>query len=236
MGRVMVAGGCIGMNPFSGIQAGSLSVGSVVKLMEDGTAAEYLVANQGIPGNSSVYDSSCDGTWLLRKNILSQRAWDSGSGDDGYSTSTINTWLNGDFFNRFGAAEQAAIKPVNIPYYSMSLGNPIFKLTCKVFLLSLHEVGRGSASQVGLEGARLDYFTTSTGTPTELLIAYLNGSATEWWLRSLQTDDHSKAYRIDDRGGYYYISISELLGIRPALILPKTAQFDRTTLTLKGAA
>lgn len=48
--------------PSAGILASDLAVGDIVKLTENGTPVEYIVVNQGIPGNSSLYDSSCDGT------------------------------------------------------------------------------------------------------------------------------------------------------------------------------
>ena len=48
--------------PIGGILASDLAVGSSVYLMENGAAAEYLVVNQGVPSNSSLYDASCDGT------------------------------------------------------------------------------------------------------------------------------------------------------------------------------
>ena len=70
MGRAIVAGGNPKMKaPVTGILAQDIAVGSTVKLMEGGTAVEYLVVNQGIPENSNLYDASCDGTWLLRKDI-----------------------------------------------------------------------------------------------------------------------------------------------------------------------
>ena len=112
MGRVIVAGAGRMTIPSVDILASDLAIGTVVKLMEGDTAVEYLVVNQGIPSNSNLYNSSCNGTWLLRKDIHSNKEWDSGSGDDAYKTSTINTWLNGDFFNSLGSIEQSTIKQV----------------------------------------------------------------------------------------------------------------------------
>lgn len=116
MGKVIMSGIVPTLKaPVTGIQAGTLAVGSVVKLMEGGTAVEYLVVNQGIPSNSSLYDASCDGTWLLRKDIHSNRQW-AYSNDNVYTRSAINTWLNSTFFNTLGSIEQAAVKQVKIPY------------------------------------------------------------------------------------------------------------------------
>lgn len=44
--------------------AGSVSIGSSLYCEENGTRTEYIVVNQGNP-DSSQYDASCDGTWLL---------------------------------------------------------------------------------------------------------------------------------------------------------------------------
>ena len=50
--------------PVVGIKAGDLPIGQIVKLMEGGVETEFIVVNQGIPENSSLYDASCNGTWL----------------------------------------------------------------------------------------------------------------------------------------------------------------------------
>ena len=240
MGRVIMSGIVPPLKaPVTGVLASSLAVGSTVKLMEGGTAVEYLVVNQGIPSNSNLYDASCDGTWLLRKDIHSERQWNSSNVND-YANSTINTWLNGDFFNSFGSVEQAAIKQVKIPYRAGGGSDGSDQsgangLSCKVLLLSGPEVGLAGASYMPNDGAKLDYFNANTETDSKR-IAYLNGSAAFWWLRSPYTRNAGSVWRVYSDGdcGGYYASVS--LGIRPALILPKTALFDETTLLLKGVA
>lgn len=240
MGKVIMSGIVPTLKaPVTGVLASSLAVGSTVKLMEGGTAVEYLVVNQGIPSNSNLYDASCDGTWLLRKDIHSERQWNSSNVND-YANSTINTWLNGDFFNSFGSVEQAAIKQVKIPYRAGGGSDGSDQsgangLSCKVLLLSGPEVGLAGASYMPNDGAKLDYFNANTETDSKR-IAYLNGSAAFWWLRSPYTRNAGSVWRVYSDGdcGGYYASVS--LGIRPALILPKTALFDETTLLLKGVA
>lgn len=110
MGHVTVVGGCRAKAPSTGILASTLPVGSMVKLMENGAAVEYLVVNQGIPSNSNLYDASCDGTWLLRKDIHSNRQWHT-SNVNKYETSAINTWLNGDFFNTASSNQSVLLQP-----------------------------------------------------------------------------------------------------------------------------
>ena len=222
--------------PTTVIQAGTLTVGSVVKLMEGGTAVEYIVVNQGIPENSSLYDSSCNGTWLLRKDIHSKRAWGS-SNVTTYENSAINTWLNGEFFNALGSVEQATIKQVKIPYDSGGTDQSGANgLLCKVFLLGGYEVGIGGASDAILQdGAKLDYFNQNTGADSKR-IAYLNGSADSWWLRSRNPNSTTNVWLISSNGQYTNNNVIASTGIRPALILPSTAKFDETTLQLKGVA
>ena len=243
MGHVTVVGGCRAKVPSTGILASTLPVGSTVKLMEGGSAVEYLVVNQGIPSNSNLYDASCDGTWLLRKDIHSERQWNS-SGVNNYENSTINTWLNGDFFNSLGSVEQATIKQVKIPYRAgggsggtdQSEANG---LSCKVFLLSGYEVGwtTSDSEYFPVDGAKLSYFESGTGTSANnKRIAYLNGSAAIWLLRSPDTGNTALVWNILSDGDYSYDNASYWHGIRPALILPKTALFDASTLILKGVA
>lgn len=238
MGHVMVVGGARATKPSTGILASDLAVGSTVKLMEGGTAVEYLVVNQGIPENSSLYDSSCDGTWLLRKDIHSKRQWNS-SDISTYASSDINTWLNGGFFNSLGNVEQAVVKQVKIPYCvgggNTTINSGTNGLSTKAFLLGGHEVGWISSSSSPLDGTILFYFISGLGdTAKSKRIAYLDGVATAWWLRSWQTITDSSIWNVISDGGIGAGPASNSYGIRPALILPSTAKFDATTMLLKG--
>lgn len=234
MGRVIMSGIVPTLKaPVTGVLASSLAVGSTVKLMEGGTAVEYLVVNQGIPSNSSLYDASCDGTWLLRKDIHSNRQWHT-SNVNKYETSAINTWLNGDFFNSLGSVERATVKQVKIPYRAGggSDQSGANGLSCKVFLLSGYEVGfmTSDSSYIPVDGAKLDYFDASSSKR----IAYLNGLETIWWLRSPRTDGTRRAWCVQTGGILGGGDTSGSAGIRPALVLPSNAPFDETTMILKG--
>ena len=241
MGHVTVVGGCRAKAPSTGILASALPVGSTVKLMEGGSAVEYLVVNQGIPSNSSLYDASCDGTWLLRKDIHSNRQWDPNNVNK-YESSAINTWLNGDFFNSLGSVEQAAIKQVKIPYRKNggsggSDQSGANGLLCKIFLLGGYEVGFTTSDNpyFPVDGAKLDYFAASFGGNSKR-VANFNGSAAIWLLRSPDTGNTARVWNVLSDGDYSYDNASYWHGIRPALILPKTALFDASTLILKGVA
>lgn len=240
MGRVIMSGIVPTLKaPVTGVLASSLAVGSTVKLMEGGTAVEYLVVNQGIPENSSLYDASCDGTWLLRKYIHSERQWNT-SNVNKYESSAINTWLNGEFFNALGSVEQAAIKQVKIPYRAGGGSGGTDQsgangLSCKVFLLSGYEVGwtTSDSSYFPVDGAKLDYFAASFGGNSKR-VANFNGSAAIWLLRSPDTGNTARVWNVLSDGDYSYDNASYWHGIRPTLVLPSNAVFDETTMILKG--
>ena len=124
------------------IALGNKAVGSIVKLKENGTLVDYLVVHQGRP--SSIYDASCDGVWLLRKDIAENRVW-AANNVNKLESSDIQTYLNGTWINRYDAAIRAAIKQVKIPYRKNggsggTTQNGANGLSCKIFLLSGPEV------------------------------------------------------------------------------------------------
>ena len=78
----------------SGTNAGDIDVGTEVILNENGQPVNYLIVNQGIPENSPLYDASCEGTWLLRKDVRETGAWNS-SGVNTLPGSTIMATMAG---------------------------------------------------------------------------------------------------------------------------------------------
>ena len=234
MGRVMFSGGKVGMSvPVAGILASALAVGSVVKLMEGGVATEYLVVNQGIPSGSSLYDDSCDGTWLLRKDIKESRQLHNSANFNNYQNSTIHAWLNGDFFNLLGSIEQSTIKQVKIPYVNgyRSVASGSNGISTKIFLLSGYEIGftQSDHEEVPIDGGKLSYFGHLKNT-----VAFLNGEQIYWWLRSLISAHRGTGWVVNV--GLASTSVTSSYGIRPALIIPSTAKFDYDTMILKGVA
>ena len=92
---------------------GTKAVGSIVKLKVNGAAKEFIVVHQGKPG--SMYDESCNGTWLLMKDIYESRQWHS-TNTNYLEYSTIHSYLNSTFLNLFESNIRDAIKQVKIPY------------------------------------------------------------------------------------------------------------------------
>lgn len=202
-----------------------LEIGKTIKLNLNGTPWEWLVVHQGLP--SSIYDASCDGTWLLLKDIYENRHWHRSNANT-LENSTIHTYLNNTFHNKFDSNIQGAIKRVKIPYRKgggsggTDQSGANGQLT-KSFLLSGYEVGftLSTSPYLPKDGAKLFYFESGTGTSAKnKRIAKLNGSADYWWLRSPDTSGNSSVWRVTDSGVCNRSSASNSYGIRPAIILP----------------
>lgn len=217
----------------TGTNAGDIDVGTEVILNENGQPVNYLIVNQGIPENSALYDASCEGTWLLRKDIRENRQWHSSNVND-YANSTIDNYLNTTFLNLFESNIRDAIKQVKIPYrkgagYGKTVTSGASGLSAKIFLLSATEVGFNMSYMPTNEGVELAYFSgcADKGADSKR-IAYLNGSATVWWLRSpycYSGHGSSLALRVRFDGDWSNGYCSGSYGIRPALILPYDFKF-----------
>lgn len=215
--------------PVVGTQIGSLEVGTLVKINENGAPIEYLIVNQGLP--SSMYDASCDGCWVLRKDLAENRTWDSTNND--YKNSDIHAYLNGNWTSRYEAGILSQIKQVKIPYVNGTGGSPVASgangLSCKIFLLSGYEVGfsTSDSSYFPRDGAKLSYFSSGTSSSANnKRIAKYNGSAASWWLRSPNTNGAYYVWYVYSDGYCYNRHYGNAYGVRPALVLPSTALVD----------
>ncbi len=207
------------------VKLSAKGVGSVVKIKVNGTLRNFIVVHQGKP--SSIYDASCDGTWLLMEDIYETRQWHSSNVND-YANSTIHSYLNSTFLNLIDANIRAQIKQAKIPYRpgsgtSQSVNSGANGLSAKIFLLSDREVGytQSNVNQyIVNDGAKLSYFQDGNGTTEK--IAKLNGSATLWWLRSPLTSGSTVAWFVNSNGSAGSYGCTHACGVRPALILPST--------------
>ena len=204
----------------------SKAIGSTIKLKVNGSAKDFIVVHQGKP--SSVYDDSCNGTWLLMKDIYENRQWHSSNTND-YANSTIHSYLNSTFLNLFESNIKNAIKQVKLPYRkgsgtSTTVTSGSNGLSAKIFLLSATETSFNFSSYMPSgEGAELAYFKGCADNSSDSKrVAYLNGSATYWWLRSPSCYYVSRALYVSSGGGWNGGYCSSSYGIRPALILPST--------------
>lgn len=202
----------------------SKAIGSTIKLKVNGSAKDFIVVHQGKP--SSVYDDSCNGTWLLMKDIYENRAWHSSNTND-YANSTIHSYLNSTFLNLFESNIKNAIKQVKLPYRkgsgtSTTVTSGSNGLSAKIFLLSATETSFSFSYMPSGEGAELAYFKGCADNSSDSKrVAKLNGAATDWWLRSPHCN-FDYALDVGSNGDWYGVNCSNSLGIRPALILPST--------------
>lgn len=198
------------------VKLGTKAVGSIVKIKVNGASKDFIVVHQGLP--SSAYDASCNGVWVVMKDIYTTMKWD-GSNND-YLNSDMTAYLNGTFISLIDADIRNAIKQVKIPYTNYSNNNVMSGsngLSCKVFLLSGTEVGFSSVSYMNTEGAKLSYFDSASKR-----VAYNGSSAAIWWLRSPYTGNDNIVWNVDtggsNAGNWYNYSY----GVRPAFVLPST--------------
>ena len=219
-----------GKPPSLGTRLGDLEIGTIVYIKENGIYQDYLVVHQGLP--SSMYDSSCNGAWLLRKDIYTMRAWDSSNND--YKNSDIHSYLNGTFLNLFDDDIKNAIKQVKIPYQNGtgsggSVASGANGLSCKIFLLSGYEVGftTSQSSDFPRDGAKLSYFTAGTSSAANnKRIANYNGWDIYWWTRSPDLGSRDDVWGVGSDGSYGSWRYDNTSGVRPALVMPSDLLVD----------
>lgn len=189
---------------------GNKSVGSIVKLKENGVLVDFYVAKHD-------YENGLNGsgrTLVVRKDCYDTRQWHT-SNVNAYATSAIDTWLNSTYKNLLDADIRGVIGTTKIKYTPGNGNTTVGTLERAIFLLSVTELGR-SASYANTEG-------TALSIASSLQIAYLNGSAVVQWTRSPNTDNTNYAYCLNadgDVSGYY--GCSNTRGSRPAFTLPST--------------
>lgn len=231
MGKVIMSGIVPQLTkPSAGTPISEFTVGSTVKMNVNGAAKEFIIVHQGLP--SSMYDASCNGTWLLMKDVYENRQWNSSDVND-YENSTVHSYLNSTFLGLLDANIQSAIKQVKIPYrkgsgYGTTITSGASGLVAKIFLLSSAELNWTSsdAPYNPMDGACLSYFSGCATTDSKR-IAYLNDSAANWWPRSpyCRSDFGSSLAVVINTSGYCGSSpCTSSYGIRPALVLPSTTK------------
>lgn len=186
---------------------GNKSVGSIVKLKENGVLVDFYVAKHD-------YENGLNGsgrTLVVRKDCYDTRQWHT-SNVNAYATSAIDTWLNSTYKNLLDADIRGVIGTTKIKYTPGNGNTTVGTLERAIFLLSVTELGR-SASYANTEG-------TALSIASSLQIAYLNGSAVVQWTRSPYTNSTSNACCLYTNGDVNYDHCNNTLGSRPAFTLP----------------
>lgn len=188
---------------------GNKSVGSIVKLKENGVLVDFYVAKHD-------YENGLNGsgrTLVVRKDCYDTRQWHT-SNVNAYATSAIDTWLNSTYKNLLDADIRGVIGTTKIKYTPGNGNTTVGTLERAIFLLSVTELGR-SASYANTEG-------TALSIASSLQIAYLNGSAVVQWTRSPSTGSTDIAYYLNSSGNVNYGYCRNTRGSRPAFTLPST--------------
>lgn len=188
---------------------GNKSVGSIVKLKENGVLVDFYVAKHD-------YENGLNGsgrTLVVRKDCYDTRQWHT-SNVNAYATSAIDTWLNSTYKNLLDADIRGVIGTTKIKYTPGNGNTTVGTLERAIFLLSVTELGR-STSYANTEG-------TALSIASSLQIAYLNGSAVVQWTRSPNTSSTNYAYYLSTNGHVSSNKCSNTCGSRPAFTLPST--------------
>ena len=208
------------------VRLGAKAVGSIVKIKVNGAVKDFIIVHQGKP--SSVYDDSCNGTWLLMKDIYEKRQWNSSNTND-YANSTIHSYLNSTFLNLLESNIKTAIKQVKLPYRKGSGSSETVTsgsngLSAKIFLLSAAETSFSHVYMPSGEGTELAYFKGCADDSSDSKrVAYFGRFADFWWLRSPSCSGYSTyVLYVSSDGGLDDYGGSSGYGIRPAFVLPST--------------
>lgn len=194
------------------VKLSTKAVGSIVKIKVNGAAKDFIIVHQGLP--SSAYDASCNGVWVVMKDIYTTSTF---GNNNSYKDSSIHSYLNSTFYNLIDSQIRAVIKKVKIPYTNSGVQSGANGLSTKVFLLSGTEVGFSGVSYMNTEGAKLSYFDSASKR-----VAYNGSSAAAWWLRSPLTNLSNYVWYVKSDGSsdrWYY---NYAYGVRPAFVLPSS--------------
>lgn len=221
--------------------ASEYSVGDILNLEDtNGQLIEYVVVNQGIP-DSSLYDSSCDGTWLLRRNLGEESIFGS---TNAFSRSTLLNYLKNTVYSSFSQKVKNSIKTVKIPYTATSGSNTVSSgangLSCNCFALSCAELGFRPEDSDSYriyvnDGAKLAYFEcgkTSSAKSKRLALGQAEQSA--FYHTRSQKGNGSKTgvLCIGYSGSASYGSSLNKYNVRDAIVLNKNTVFNENTNTI----
>ena len=194
------------------VKLSTKAVGSIVKIKVNGAAKDFIIVHQGLP--SSAYDASCNGVWVVMKDIYTTSTF---GNNNSYKDSSIHSYLNSTFYNLIDSQIRAVIKQVKIPYTNSGVQSGANGLSTKVFLLSGTEVGFSGVSYMNTEGAKLSYFDSASKR-----VAYNGSSAAVWWLRSPCAYDSFNVWYVKSDGSDVNWNYNNTYGVRPAFVLPSS--------------
>lgn len=191
---------------------------------------EFVVVQQGNP-DSSVYDSSCDGTWLMMKEARTSSAPWGNNGND-YENSGAATSRMKEFLNGLDSDVLEIVKTVRIPYRpgkstSATVETGANGLETQAFLLSYVEAGFTGSHTDGeysvADGVTLDYFKNlpDGASNDRLAYSYFDGAQIGWWTRSPCLKTVNRVWYVGTDGDAAHAgSTMQIYGFRYAFVIP----------------
>lgn len=218
---------------------GELPVGKYIMIYESDKGWQvWKIVHQGNP-NTSIYDSSCTGTWLMRAaTIAGSVQWENSNVSNPYDKNSLARRIVENKYARLSKLVQSYVRSANIPIYDFSK-KTIRTYTAKTFVPDAHEVFPAPKNIVSgsKAGALLDYFKPNKNA---LRIAYDDdvdastgvGVNRPWWTRTHSTKGWTYHYNcaVAANGSQYDRRVynqNETVTIRPFMICDPNAIIER---------
>lgn len=205
------------------INLANVSVGDEVNLPYNGVMVPHIVVHIGNP-DSSLYDASCDGVWVMAKSLLGSSVWCSNSTyKTSFEHSEAMTALQ-QYFANYDSSVKSVIKTVKIPYCvgngdaTVQTGSNGF--SCNLFPLSPTEVGFPENSFVPAVGTKLDYF--ESGTTASANQKRIEGASKHWLRVPNNPTQNYNVCAVSNEGTLEGNAYSSSNGLRPCFIMPTT--------------
>lgn len=199
-----------------GLALSELPEGSLISINESGSPVLFYVGKHD-------YESSLNGagrTLVVRKDLTSEKMYWNESAVGGYyneySGSTIDTWQNGTYKNKFDSNVLALAGNTKFYYTPGGRNKAVSTLSRFAFLLSLKEFG-GSSSSANVEGSTLP------------ISSLLKGSTSQWTRTIMKINDDNMwmAYAWTNSGTSTQVNYRQY-SVRPAFTLPSNALVNPT--------
>lgn len=201
-GRTLIGG--TGYDISFGTPVGELDVGTSVYMDVDGVRTEFLVVHQGNP-DSTHYDVSCSGTWVLMKDIYTLIKWSDYSGTK-YADLTFG--LVRPLAQAFPSKLDVTIQDNLIPIKMIDTTSYTDISGDKVFPLASYDI------------SELEYFNDGV---LSKRVAKYEGVATDYWLRD-STGYGTDVQIITSTGALSITAaVNYAKGFRPVYILNPTS-------------
>lgn len=184
------------------VTVGSLAVGSVFGLYENGVLVPYIkiATSYEKTGRALVIRLDCAKVDTL--------VGASESGD--YSGCKTDRWLTGEFYNSLDTATQSVLAETTLGMFDYS------SIKRKVFLLDAMEYGFFGLNGFNTSNQVAEYFDGNPGR----IPAKFNGSLVQQWCRD-SVSSSKKANAISTTGTLLELnSATDRAGVRPAMTLP----------------